>query len=33
VAPEITGEVLLKMAGNLPEAEAKNLTDFLLGTV
>jgi hypothetical protein len=33
VAPEITGEVLRKMGGNLPETEAQNLTDFLLGTV
>jgi hypothetical protein len=33
VAPEIAGEVLHKVVGNLPETEAKNLTDLLLGTV
>jgi hypothetical protein len=33
VAPEVTGDVLHKVVGNLPETEAKNFTDFLLGTV
>jgi hypothetical protein len=33
VAPEVAGDVLRKMAGVLPETEARNLTNFLLGTV
>lgn len=33
VAPETAGDVLRKMGSNLPETQAKNLTDFLLGTV
>ncbi|OZI34260.1 hypothetical protein CAL29_12010 [Bordetella genomosp. 10] len=33
VAPGIADEVLHKVCGGLPETEARNLADFLLGTV